>query len=395
MQLIGPFKQIVTMDGPEIIKDGGIVVDQSKILAVDSFEKLRNKGYRWHEIAYPAVAMPGLIDAHTHICFAGSRYKDYASRLQGLTYQEIAAKGGGILDTVQKTRAASQAELESLLIQRTQSLLKHGVTTCEVKSGYGLSVADEIKILKAIKEGSKKQPVQLIPTCLAAHVKPPEFNTATDYLNALITNLLPILIKEKLTKRIDIFVDACAFSVEEARPFLKKAKEMGFSLCIHADQFTRGGAQLAAELHAVSADHLEASTEDDLISLKKGGVIPIILPGASLGLGIPFGPARSILDHGLPLVLASDWNPGSAPMGLLLLQAAAIGAAQHLTIAETLAAITVRAAAALELNDRGILKPNMRADIIAFPCENYQEILYHQGAMLPTFVAIGGTVYVQ
>lgn len=404
-RLIGPFKQLLTMDRLpdgghlddamhlEVIHDAGIVVDKETISAVGPFDALRKLGHPFHEIPFSAVAMPGIIDAHTHLCFAGSRCHDYALRLQGCTYQEIAAQGGGILDTVKKTREASLDELKRLLHERTGRLLKMGVTTCEVKSGYGLTVSDELKMLQAINQVSKEQPVHLVPTCLAAHTKPPEFSTGHDYLSMLIQELLPEIIEQWLTRRIDIFVEKGAFSIDEARYYLKAAQKMGFTICVHADQFSRGGAALAAELFAASADHLEVSTHDDFQLLKQSGVVPIVLPGASLGLGMPLGPARIILDHGMPLVLASDWNPGSAPMGHLLMQAAVIGAAERLTMTETLAAITTRASLALRLHDRGILRSKMRADLIAFPCSDYREILYQQGAMPPSLTVIGGKIH--
>lgn len=399
--LIGPFSQILTMDGLpkngvikdeqlEIIQNGGVRVKAGIIQEIGDFEGIHKAEDQIYKINIPSVLMPGLIDAHTHICFAGSRSKDYALRLSGLTYQEIARSSGGILETVTKTREASKKELVRLLEQRAGHLLTHGVTTCEVKSGYGLTLEDEIKILEAIQTASKNQSVDLIPTCLAAHIKPGEFQTNEEYLHFIAEKLFPELIQKNLSKRIDIFVEEGAFSHDEARPYLEMAKKAGFSLCIHADQFSRGGALLASEIHALSADHLEQSSEEDFLALKKNGVFPIVLPGASLGLGIPFAPARAIIDAGLPLVIASDWNPGSAPMGLLLLQAAVLGAAEKLSMAETIAAITTRAASALELKDRGLLKKGLRADMIAFPCQNYKDILYNQGALLPSYKFIKG-----
>lgn len=392
--LIGPFVQILTMDGLkpnghlqdtdlQIIPKGGILVQDGKIREVGSYEAMLKAGHALFEIDFPAVATPGLIDAHTHVCYAGSRVSEYALRLQGKSYQDIMSQGGGILETVKQTRAASNEELELLLLKRAEKLALQGVTTCEVKSGYGLNVTDEVKMLRAIHEVSQKQPVELIPTCFGAQGKPPEFDSKTEYLSYLLQDLLVLVRKLNLAKRVDICVGKESFSVEQARPFIKGAQELGYSICVHADQFSRGGALLAAEMHTLSADHLEVSTDDDFIALKKNNVIPIVLPGATLGLGIPFPPAKKILDHDLPLVIASDWNPGSAPMGNLLIQAALLGMAEHLTMAETLAAMTIRAACALELNDRGVLKFGMRADIIAFPCSDYREILYNQGSLSP------------
>lgn len=399
--LIGPFSQILTFDKlPEsghlrdeelpVVEQGGILLEQGKIKAVAPFGELRALADQIEEIEGPAVALPGLIDAHTHIAFAGNRSKDYAERVQGSSYHEIAKKGGGILSTVNATRAASAESLSQALIERTGRMLGEGVTTCEVKSGYGLSEESELKILRAIQAASRTDPVTLIPTCLAAHVAPPEFKNPSEYLDCVLTALLPKIRQEQLAGRVDIFVEKGAFSVEEARPFLLSAQQMGFDILLHGDQFTRGGALLAGELSALSVDHLEVSQEEDFNYLHKRGVIPIMLPAATLGLGIPFPPARKALDAGLPLVIASDWNPGSAPMGYLLSSAAFLGAAEKLTLAETLAALTVRAARALKLHDRGELAPLKRGDIISFPCGDYREILYWQGGLKPNNVWIEG-----
>lgn len=400
--LIGPISQILTMDHLpargaiadhelQIIRDGGIELDGSNIVAVGDFETMR-KGFKAkvHSVAYPCVALPGFVDAHTHLCFAGSRVDDYALRVSGGTYEQIAAAGGGILDTVRKTREAPKELLVDLLMKRTALLLQNGVTTCEVKSGYGLSVDQEIKQLEAIQIVSKRQPVSLIPTCLAAHTLPWEFSDRSDYLAFLVSELLPLLKQRGLASRIDIFVDTLAFSVDEARAYLTEAQYLGFNITIHADQFSRGGALLGAELGALSVDHLEVTTLEEARILARTQVVPVVLPGATLGLGLPFAPARMLLDAGLQLAIASDWNPGSAPMGDLLTQAALLGAAQKLTIAETLAAITQRAANALGLVDRGVIKQGCRADLVLFPCSDYREILYHQGAMKPCGCFAGG-----
>jgi len=328
------------------------------------------------------VALPGMIDVHTHICWTGSRAGDYALRQSGKSYLEIAAMGGGIWDTVLKTREATLEELSEEVEQRAYKLLKLGVTTIEVKSGYGLSVAFELKILEAIALANKRCLAELIPTCLAAHILPKDFNgNETEYLEYLTEKLLPEVKKLKLSNRVDIFVEKSAFSTNEAKTYLSKAKEMGFEIVLHGDQFSAGTAALALEVNAASIDHLEAANDQEIAILSKGNVIPVILPGASIGLGDPFAPARKLLDAGTSLVIASDWNPGSAPMGNLLVEAAILGTMEKLTMSEVWAALTCRAACAIRKMDRGILKSGYLADVIAFKTSDYKEILYRQGQL--------------
>ena len=407
-KLIGPFKQIITMinlppTGPisddqlEMVQDGGIVIigdHIETILAKEDFEKEVNRAkfhgsdLIYHPITEEAVALPGLIDCHTHICYAGSRASDYARRLSGETYLKIAKSGGGMLDTVRKTRAATHKELFDTLFMRGLTHLQRGVTTCEVKSGYGLTIKDELKMLEMINEANKSRALlpDLIPTCLAAHTCPPEYNNPQEYLLDIQKNLLPVVKQRNLANRVDIFVEESAFDQDTARTYLEYAKELGFDITVHADQFSISGSEIAAEFQAISADHLEVTDEKHLQLLKDNHVIAVVLPGASLGLGVGFAPARKMLDLGLSVAISSDWNPGSAPMGELLTQAILLGVYEKLTIAETLAGITIRAANALKLSDRGILAPNMLADFIAFKCDNYQEIIYNQGSLRPFLV---------
>ncbi|RIJ42365.1 imidazolonepropionase [Pontibacter oryzae] len=399
--LIGPFSQILTMaglpkTGPvqdeqlQVLERAGILVHGTEVVKVDAYDKLHKlaleQQYHLEIINEPLVLLPGLIDAHTHICFAGNRANDYAMRVAGKSYLEIARNGGGILDSVRKTREATLVELVDLLRKRCDRHLKEGVTTCEVKSGYGLNVEDELKMLEAIKLVNKHHPLDLVPTCLAAHMVPPEHAEAKIYLEEVVTKLLPQVLEQDLARRVDIFVEETAYKEGEALEYLLAAKEMGFDLTVHADQFSTSGSKVAAEAGAVSADHLEASSEEEIALLKEAGVVATVLPGASLGLGMHYAPARKMLDGGLCLAIATDWNPGSAPMGDLLVQAAVLGAAEKLTTAETLAAITVRAAYALNLSDRGILAKGQQADMVAFATDNHRDILYFQGKLKPAHI---------
>lgn len=404
--LIGPFKQIIPMTGInlkgaisdhelEIIEDGGILIEDNLILATGNFEDLK--------IAYPEaeihplkgnhVCVPGFVDAHTHICFGGSRAKDYAMRNAGKSYLEIAHAGGGIWDTVTQTRKSSLEELTKSTIKRANRHLKNGTTTLEVKSGYGLTVSEELKMLHAIKNADNEALPELISTCLAAHMLPKDFDgSETEYLKMISEELFPILKKENLTHRIDAFIEQSAFSADDIQAYFSKASQMSFDITVHADQFTPGGSNVAVKFNAVSADHLEASTDKEIALLVHGDTISVALPGASIGLGCGFTPARKLLDAGAALAIASDHNPGSAPMGDLLTQASILGTFEKLTNAEVLAGITFRAAAALKLEDRGKLEAGLLADLAVFHSDNYQDILYNQGNLKPCMVWKNGSL---
>lgn len=395
--LIGPFTQLLPMtdlplkgalnDGQLlIIEHGGILVSEGKILKVGVFDELKSADVDIHPIEGEHVCLPGFVDSHTHICFGGTRARDYAYRNAGKTYLEIAKAGGGIWDTVTQTRKASQEALVEGIISRSKKHLKNGVTTIEVKSGYGLSVDEELKMLRAIKKANETSNATLVPTCLAAHMKPKDWNQDKDYLDVIINDLFPIIKEENLANRMDAFVEESAFSPEEIKPYFQKAKEMGFDITVHADQFTTGGSKVAVDFDAVSADHLEVSTEKEIELLAKSNTIATALPGASLGLGCAYTPARKILNAGGALSIASDHNPGSAPMGDLLTQASILGTFEKLSNTEVLAGITSRAAAALRLRDRGKLEAGAQADFIIFQTDNYQEITYHQGQLKPSAV---------
>ena len=386
-----PLKGALSDEQLPIVENGGIIMVDEKIHAIGPYPQIQEVANGLNaeniNIQTNTVCLPGLIDAHTHICFGGSRAKDYALRNSGKTYLEIAKAGGGIWDTVTETRKATTSSLIEGVKIRADRHLTHGVTTIEVKSGYGLSVQEELKMLRAIALANEQCQSDLIPTCLAAHMVPKDYKgSPADYLLEISTSLFPILKKEQLANRIDAFVEEGAFSPASIAAYYEKAKSMGFDITVHADQFSTGGSGVAVKYKAVSADHLEASSEKEIQILSKSNVVATALPGASMGLGCNYTPARRLLDAGAALAIASDWNPGSAPMGNLLLQAAVLGAFEKLTNIEVLAGITYRAAAALNLQDRGILKTGLLADFIAFPTNDYQEILYQQGMMPPSLV---------
>ena len=398
MELIGPLSQLVTLQdlplrGPisdndlVVISNAGIAIENGTIVAVDNWDSLLTSfpNANIHALEGAYVAVPGYIDCHTHICFGGNRARDFALRNAGVSYLEIAQSGGGIWDTVTQTRKCTEQELTQIVIKNANKLLQLGVTTIEVKSGYGLSVEEEIKMLRAINRGNSETAADLVATCLAAHLKPKDFNGSNeDYLHYLVTNLFPVLQSENLTKRIDAFIETSAFSVSEIAPYLQSAKELGFDITIHADQFTTGGSEVALQYGAISADHLEASEDKEIEALANSNTIAVALPGASVGLGCAFAPARKIIDKGGALAIASDWNPGSAPMGDLVCQASILATFEKLTTAEVFAGITFRAAAALNLFDRGRLIAGNKADFILYSTTDYRDILYYQGSLRPS-----------
>lgn len=404
MKLIGPFKQIITLanlplrgkltdEQLEIIVDGGILIDGDTIEKVGNFQDLRsgNENIAIEGIEGEQIVLPAFVDSHTHICFGGNRANDFAMRNAGKTYLEIAESGGGIWSSVLHTRNASEEELLRTLLERINFLVSLGITTIEVKSGYGLDVENELKMLRMIKNAQKQTKVTLVPTCLSAHLKPRDFDGDNkEYLNFIITDILPKVKEEDLAKRIDIFIEKSAFQPEESKEFLLKTKELGFEITVHADQFTPGSSRIAVEVGAQSADHLEATIDEDIEFIAHSNTVATALPGASLGLGEKFTPARKLLDAGAILAIASDWNPGSAPMGNLITQASILATYQKLTTAEVLAGITFRSAYALGLEDRGRLENGQKADFVTFRTDNFQNVLYNQGSLKAENVYIDG-----
>lgn len=396
--LIGPFAQVITManlpvkgalrdEQIEVLQEAGLWVENGLIKEVGNYKALRSaieSSVRLIELDGTQVCLPSYIDCHTHILYGGHRANDFALRNAGSSYLDIAASGGGIWHTVNHTRELSELEQVKTVLERSFTLLQQGITTIEVKSGYGLSVKEELKSLRAIAKANAASKVDLISTCLAAHTLPKDYKgTAEEYLKEMADQLFPILRKESLTKRVDAFVEKSAFSAEQIRPYFQRAKEQGFDITIHADQFTCSGSALAVDFKAVSADHLEVSSEQEIKKLATSNVVAVALPAASLGLGCSFTPARQLLDAGASLAIATDWNPGSAPMGQLIASASILATVEKLTNAEVLAAITFRAAKALKLRDRGRLQPGYIADFLVYNTNNYQDITYCQGRLQP------------
>ena len=336
--------------------------------------------------------LPGFVDAHTHVPFAGSRAAEYGERLAGVSYGEILARGGGINVTVEATRQASEEELARLARLRYDSMLRHGTTTAEVKSGYGLTVADEAKQLRA---AATPHPLRRELTFLGAHFVPPEYGgRADDYIRLVCDEMIPAC--APLARWCDVFCDEGAFTVAQARRVLLAGRAAGLSLRIHADELARsGGSMLAAELGCASADHLIHVTSEEIEAMKDAGVVAVMLPGTSYTLGVEFAPARAFLEAGVTIALASDFNPGTCDCENLQMMISLACQGMKLTPDEALHAATAGAAAALRRDDVGSLEVGKRCDLSVLVAETRTELPYHFGVNLVGDVVVGGRVAVQ
>ena len=402
-KVIGPFKQIITMSNLplkgaisdeklEIVENGGVIISGDKILEVGKFSDLTKKEKNVFEIDFSCILVPGFIDCHTHICHYGSRSDEYSKRNSGVSYQQILSEGGGIHNTMSATEKSSDEELKKVTLRRLDRHFKEGVLTCEIKSGYGSNLEQEIRLLNIINTINDNHSMGIVSTCLAAHVTPKTYNSSSEYLDKIIEELIPMLEKKKLTNRIDIFIEEKAFSVSESFDYLSQLKDR-FDITVHANQFSSGGVKVGVDCGAKSVDHLEVIDDKEISYLSNSNTSAVVLPGCSLGLGIPFAPARKLLDNNCKLSIATDWNPGSAPMGDLLQQSSLLGSIEKLSSAEVFSAITYRSADALGLEDRGKIERDKIADFIGFKTNDYRDILYNQGKLKPSFICKKGKIY--
>jgi imidazolonepropionase len=324
------------------------------------------------------TVLPGLVECHTHSVFAGNRSAEFEKRQRGISYAEIAAQGGGILSTMEKTRLASSAELVALARPRMKKFIRQGVTTVEIKSGYALDLKNEMKMLKAAR--TLDDQLRVVTTYLGPHARPPEFATTSDYLEYCTTEVLPRLLKSKLSTRCDIFVEKGFFEADVARVYLQRARAMGFDVCIHADQLsTAGGAELAIEFGARSADHLLQIKEPQIQKLAASAVTCVFLPTSDLYMKSAFPPARALLDRGAAFALATDFNPGTSPSQDLNLTGLLARLEMKLTLPEVIAGYTVGAARALGLlHEVGSIEIGKSADLFCSH-QDWDELFYEVG----------------
>ena len=400
--------QLVTLAGPKrprvrgemadlsIIPDGALLISDGEIVAADTRAAIEPLITPEHTVinAGKRVVLPGFVDAHTHLVFAGDRIDEFEKRASGTSYEEIAAAGGGIRSTVRKTRAASEAELFDAARRRLRLLLRNGTTTIEAKSGYGLSSESELKMLRVIRRLATEGPARCVPTFLGAHEIPDEFRgNPAGYVTLLINETLPAVVAEKLAEYCDVFCEPKIFDVAAARAILEAARQKHLRLRLHADQLSRSGAaQLAAEMGAVTADHLEQIDASGIEALAKAGVQPVLLPASVYTLGSKrFAPGREMIECGLAVVLATDFNPGSSPTPSIPFVLSLASTQMGITPAEALTAVTINAAYSLGLGDRvGSLEPGKRADFVIHDCADYREIAYFVGVEPAAAVYIDG-----
>ncbi len=368
-----------------LIEDGAMLVRNNRITAVGARSVIEPQIESDCEVvdAGGRIVMPGFVDAHTHAVFAGTRVDEYEMRAGGATYREIAKAGGGIRATVRHTRAATEDELVETAKRYARWFLRGGTTTIEAKSGYGLTVEDELKMLRAMRRLNEETPLRLVPTFLGAHEVPDEFRERrADYVELIIEEMLPRVAAENLAAYCDVFCEKGVFDEAESRRILLAAKRLGLGLRLHADQLSLGGgATLAAELGAATADHLEHTNAEGIAALRAGNVQPVLLPGAVYALGSNRYPqAREMIDAGLAVVLATDFNPGSSPTTSMQMILSIASTHMKMTIAESLTACTINAAYSLNLgNETGLLEAGKLADFAIYDLGDYRELAYFFG----------------
>ena len=399
--------QLVTLAGPgrprvgaemrelAIIDDGAMLLRDGRVVQTGAraeIEKLIDADCEVVD-AGGRVVMPGFVDAHTHPVFAGNRADEFEMRAAGKSYQEIAASGGGIRSTVLKTRAASEDELFDASMRYCEWFPRAGTTTIEAKSGYGLTLEDELKMLRVIRRLDEETSLRYVPTFLGAHAVPDEYkDKRSAYVDLIVNEMIPLVAREGLARFCDVFCESGAFDLGESRRILQEARAQGMGLRVHADQFSpSGGSQLAAELGAMTADHLEYAGQFEISALKSANVQPVLLPASVLLIGSHHYPdARAMIDAGLAVVLATDFNPGSSPTPSMLLVLTLASTQMKMSPAEAVTAATINAAYSLGLGDEiGSLEAGKRADFVIYDCDDYRELGYFAGIEHPDAVYVG------
>ena len=400
--------QLVTLAGPKrprvgaelkelaIVNDGGMLIRDGRIEQIGPSNEIAKVLPADTEVidANGKVVLPGFVDAHAHPVFASNRVDEFEMRAQGATYEQIAESGGGIRSTVRKTRAASEEQLLAQAKKHASWFLRGGTTTVEAKSGYGLTVDDELKMLRVIRRLNAETPIEFVATFLGAHAVPDEFQSAPEqYVSLVIHKMLPRVVEEQLAENCDVFCERGYFDITEAERILRAAQDCGLRLRMHVDQLANsGGAFLAARLKAATADHLEQVNAAEIGALVEAGVQPVLLPGSVYSLGkTRYPPARAMIEAGLAVVLATDFNPGSSPTSSMPMVLSLAATQMKMTPAEAVTAATINASYSLNRgNQIGSLEPGKRANFTLYDCADYREIAYYFGVSQTHSVYVSG-----
>ncbi|UCH04902.1 MAG: imidazolonepropionase [Candidatus Thorarchaeota archaeon] len=387
-----------SMQDLSIIEDGAVAIKDGLIVAVGTTRDVMaeiDDEPQMPLIEFPnMLAIPGFVDSHTHLVFGGSRENDFSMKLAGKTYLEILKAGGGILNTLDATRKSSFAELSSGAFSYGESMLGHGTTTIEAKSGYGLDVENELKMLRVVESLRNRLPAAFVSTFMGAHAVPPEYENNTEgYVDLVVDEMLPAAAKDELAEFCDVFCEKGVFEIEQSRRILLAAKDVGLKLKVHADEIVQlGGAGLAAEVGAVSADHLLMASDDDLEAMQKAGTIATLLPGTAFSLDSDYADARRMIEMGLPVALATDFNPNCANESMFFTIALACYK-MKMQPREAISAATINSAHAVSRGDVvGSIEPGKRADIVVLECPNPEYLSWRFGVSLVHTVIAGGQV---
>lgn len=389
------FKRGKELSNLEILAGYSIIVEDKLIKDIVQNSKISKYKFDEEIDLSGKVVLPGLVECHTHTAYAGSRAEEFKKKLSGVSYEQIAKAGGGINSTVQAVRKASFEELVNIIKPRIDYFISQGITTLEIKSGYGLSYYDEIKLLQVINYLGNEYAINIIPTFLGAHTFPPEYkNDHNKYIDIIINELLPFIAENKLAVFCDAFCEKTAFTASQVEKIFTEAQKLGLKLKLHTEQFNNiGGLDVALKLNAQSVDHLEVIAENDISKFVETETVAVLLPGVSFFLNYDYAPARNLIDSNAIVALATDYNPGSSNISNLNLIITLAALKMKMTIEETISAVTINAAKALDVSNKvGSIEVGKKADFAIFDISDYSEIVYQVGKNLNCMTVKNGKV---
>lgn len=397
LTLDGGIRKGLSMNDLAIISDGAVVIQNGLIADYGKSSEILSQWRSENLIsAENKIVMPGFVDSHTHPVFVKTRENEFEMRILGKSYVEISQNGGGIRSSIEGVRKSSEEDLFNLASKRIKRMVAQGTTTLEAKSGYGLSTESEMKMLRVIARLNQELPIDIVATFMGAHEFPNEYqDNRNEYIRILKEEMLPVVADSGLAKYCDIFTEEHVFNIEQSRDILTRAKKLGFKIRMHADEIKPiGGAELAAEIGAVTAEHLAATSDRGISAMKRSGVIPVLLPGTIFSLGMrAYARARTMIDAGLPVALATDFNPGSCNCDSMQFVITLACLQMKMTVAEAIAGATINGAYALEMGDKtGSISKGKQADILIMDMPSYRYLPYHFGSNNVSIVIKNGEI---